>query len=1084
MLQFILGRAASGKTTAVISMLRELTAPGREAVLIVPEQFSFDTERDILEALGDKTASLVKVMSFTRLCDEIERNTGGGAGAVLSDAHKLILLNRALKICEPELKIWKRYISFPGFTASLLESIEEFKLNAITPQQLLAAAEMTEGSVLRDKLFDAAAVLLNYNALIAERFIDPSDRLTRLAERLLSYRYFDGKTVFLDSFKGFTGQQYKIIDRILAQASEVTVCLTAAPESSGNTDIFSNIRKTVSRIRAIAGSHAVKIMPDIFLENEYFKGRSVSSAEKILSGKSARENDGSVAICRAETVYDEAEFAARTIRRTVRENPGWRYRDFVIIVRDTEMYEEAVAAACERNSVSCFFDRRTPLASFPPVAGLIAALEAVRSYSTEQILRFLKSGISPLKTEETADLENYVSLWGIEGKRWLESWNMNPDGFVTEETDSQRKRNAERLENLNRLRERAVAPLQQFEKGLCGTAAEYCAAVYRLFSECRADAAMRKLCSELTERGRLADADALRQSWDTLAALLDSFAECYGELAPERDEFRETLKKAVNISTVGTAPQMLDQVSFGAADRIRPARPKAAFILGANSGVFPKSITVSGLFGNAERKELIALDIDIPDRGIPAAIDEEFLVYSNICCASEKDYITYCEQSIKGEETQPSEFVDRLARALEIKEICEPAALCESNLPETENAAFSYACRRYSEEKCEGITLFSALEDIPEMRERLKAVLSAGKLSDGKLSADTALRLYGADINMSASRLDTFYRCRFRHFCRYGLKISTPQPAEINSGQRGLMVHYVLQHLVENHGKGLSELSDEQICSEADGLIEAYLSSIPGYRSAQTPYLKFLSENVARSTKEVALHLKKEFAQSSFEPVACEFKFGDTGENAAVIPFNGGRLHLNGMIDRVDAYSGYLRIVDYKTGSRSFRLSDIIVGQNMQMLMYLYAVLKDEKYSGFSPAGILYMPAKREKGDSSKLRMNGLLAADETVVYAMEENNAGEFIPRFKQAADSTFIPPEGFGDIFRYLEDEIKTAGEDILNGDISVDPVNGAGSGGDACAYCDFSAVCRIEDEPARQAASLSNSQVLEMIKKKEEY
>ena len=161
MLQFILGRAASGKTTAVISMLRELTAPGREAVLIVPEQFSFDTERDILEALGDKTASLVKVMSFTRLCDEIERNTGGGAGAVLSDAHKLILLNRALKICEPELKIWKRYISFPGFTASLLESIEEFKLNAITPQQLLAAAEMTEGSVLRDKLFDAAAVLLN-----------------------------------------------------------------------------------------------------------------------------------------------------------------------------------------------------------------------------------------------------------------------------------------------------------------------------------------------------------------------------------------------------------------------------------------------------------------------------------------------------------------------------------------------------------------------------------------------------------------------------------------------------------------------------------------------------------------------------------------------------------------------------------------------------------------------------------------------------------------------------------------------------------------------------------------------------------
>lgn len=1083
MLQFIFGRAASGKSAAVISMLRELTAPGREAVLLVPEQFSFDTERDILEALGDKTASLVKVMSFTRLCDEIEREVGGGAGSALSDAHKLILLNRALKAAVPELRVWKRYVSFPGFAASLLDSIEEFKLNAVTPEQLLAASEMTEGSILRDKLFDTATVLTHYNALIAERFIDPSDRLTRLADKLLEYRYFSGKTVFLDSFKGFTGQQYKIIDRILAQASEVTVCLSCVPESEDRNGIFSNIRQTAARIRAVSATHAVKILPDIRLEKQYFAGASISSAEKILSGGAADENDGSVVICRGETVYDEAEFAARTIRRTVRRNPLWRYRDFVIIVRDTSAYEEAVASACARNGISCFFDRRAPLSSFPPVGGFIAALEAIRGYSTEQLLRFLKSGISPLKTEETADLENYAALWGIEGKRWLEVWDMNPEGFVTEETEERRRKNTERLEALNKLRERAVAPLIKFEKGLRGTAAEYCAAVYGLFSDCRADEAMRQLYSALKEKGKLSEADALRQSWDELASLLESFAECYGDCCPEPDEFRETLKKAAAAATVGTAPQMLDQVSFGAADRIRPARPRAAFILGANSGVFPKSITPSGLFGNAERRELIALDIDIPDRGIAAATDEEFLVYSNFCCASERVYITYSSQNAKGEEAQPSAFVGAVESALGIKELSEPAALSEESFPETENAAFSYACRRYSEEKSEGVTLFSALGDIPSEQERLKAVLNTGRLSEKKLSAEASRRLYGEDINMSASRLDTFYRCRFRHFCRYGLKITSPQPAEINAGQRGLMVHYVLQRLVENHGKALSELSDEQICSEADGYIEEYLSSIPGYSSAKTPYLQFLSENVARSTKEVALRLKKEFAQCEFEPIACEFRFGDAGSNAAVIPFEGGRLHINGMIDRVDAYSGYLRIVDYKTGSRSFRLSDIIVGQNMQMLMYLYAVLKDEKFKAYSPAGILYMPAKRDKGDRDSLRMNGLLAADEALVYAMEQNNAGEFIPRYKQTFDNTFIPSEGFADIFGYLENEIKSAGEDILGGDISVDPTDGAGDGGKACAYCDFSAVCRIEDEPARRAAALSNAQTLEIIKKKEE-
>ena len=242
MLKFIFGRPASGKTYNLLNMIKELSDSGKTAVLIVPEQFSFESERAVLKALGDKAALNVSVMSFSRLCDEVGRAVGGIAGVTLTESDKVIFMNRALLAAADELKIWRRYCRSVYFAKTMLDTIGEFKINTVTSEDLKKAAEETKSPSLALKLHDISVIYETYDALTGEKFIDPADSLTKLFRQLENCRFFENKTVFLDSFKGFTGQQFRIIDRILSQADDVIVSLTNDPKLDSDYNVFMNIR--------------------------------------------------------------------------------------------------------------------------------------------------------------------------------------------------------------------------------------------------------------------------------------------------------------------------------------------------------------------------------------------------------------------------------------------------------------------------------------------------------------------------------------------------------------------------------------------------------------------------------------------------------------------------------------------------------------------------------------------------------------------------------------------------------------------------------------------------------------------------
>ena len=1078
MLTFILGRAATGKSYRITEQIADCVAEGKKPILIVPEQFSFESEKRILERLGDNGAQNVSVLSFSRLCDEIERIEGGICGKTLTDADRLILMSRAVKQSASELKIWYKYARSVGFVRMICDVIGEFKINAITSKDVANIAEQTDDEVLKRKLFDASKIFENYEILLAERFIDPADRLTKLYCTLENSNYFSGATVFFDSFKGFTGQQFRVIDRILSAAAEVTMSFTDNISDTRPFGLFSNIRKTRDRITTMALSHGVAYGETVVLKENFYQNNDMADLERLMCGDSVErlETTENITVCRAETVAFEADFVARNIRRIVRQK-GARFSDFVVIARDTSGYEDALEAACRKNDVSCFIDRRIPLYSLPPAVALLSAIELARSLSTEKILRFYKSGINLLSEDEISTLENYTYLWGIEGAMWKNEWDMSEHGFQYNDNNSD---DTEFLNTINALRRRAIEPILDFRTQFTGNAEDMARAIVKLFERIDVKKSFTALYASYKLEGNAVLSDAMRQGYDKIMAILDSLVNVFGECNITPTDFADALECSISLDTVGVIPQMIDEVTFGAADRIRPSRPKYAFIMGANQNVFPRAQQGGGLFCNNERQMLINMGLDIPDNTLGASIDEEFLVYSNVCCATDELYISYSATLSDGANAEASAFVGDIVEKLNCKTTSEPAPLGTQNAPETAEDAFSTLCSRMSDDSSDAKTLLLALKDEEDYKNRVNNALGFKERPKFSINPETAKKLFGERLYMSPSKFDNFNRCKFMYFCRNGLRAESLQPAQFNVMQRGTMVHFVLQHIIEEYGKDVALLTKEQIFEQVERLSNAYLDCIPGYRSVENPRMRYLVTTVVRSLKYVVERLALEFAQSDFEPVKCELKIGANGDMPEIkVPIDdSGELLLTGIVDRLDKYNGYVRIVDYKTGSREFKLPDILFGQNMQMLIYLYAICKSEEYGG-EPAGIFYMPAMRAKDSApKKRRMSGIMVNDESLVRAMDKNNKGEFVPELSARYADNFIEAQDFRKIFDFTDRKLKATGRAIFEGRIEANPVDGIGS--PACKYCEFASVCRIEKDKPQAVPKLTNDEVFKEIER----
>lgn len=1102
MINFIYGRAGSGKTAEICKQAAKSVAAGRQVFMLVPEQMALDTEEK-MTALLDGTPSLsFEILNFRRLCNHIFRTVGGLSYSYISKSGRLLLVWQTLCELAPLLKT----IPSPDRSTAerVLHAITEFKTYCVSPTMLEAAADKLskdgKNEKLRDKLLDLSLIYAAYTNLSLGLGEDADDDLTKAAESLSKNDIFKGADIFLDSFWGFTPQQFKIISELFRQADNVTVslCLDAVTEKRGD-ELFVNHHATAATLVRLAERAGLPVKETLLDGNFRGKNAELQYLEKNLWNLELKKSDyregqpESVKMVECQSLFAECEAVATDICRRVREGSSWR--DFAIVTRGLNRYDGILDVMLDKYGIPHFISARTDIKTKPVIKLILSALSLYTSnFECEDLISYIKTGLCGITPNEVSVFENYIHLWNIRGRgRLAEDFTMNPGGYTAAFTaDSE-----ELLEKINSIREAVLIPIFDFHGKLreAKTAKNFAAALYSFLLALELPATLQRITDEL--RPAMPEtAQETEQLWSVIIDALDELCTVMGETEINVSVFAELLKIIFDETDIGRIPATLDSVVCGDASLLR-ADTKHMYIIGANDGIFPASPSEKGIFSDSECDILSSLGVELAPNSEYVAADERFLFYRAASSASESLTLLWSTSDLSGHAMKQSFAISRLKTIFKDIRSVEYAAL-----PLEERIEGSRNILEFIAEAGE-TSLGNALREYASSDEELTARLNRLSLplcdDDEQLDSETAAALFGGNLSLTQSRLESFVLCKFSYFCKYALKLEEKKSAEFNPADIGSFIHHILEKFVrhaEENGS-LAAVSEEELDRLLDGIVSDYMTKVCRIDDKLSgSRIGHLFARLKRSSRILCKNLIAEFSESEFSPKLFELSIGRRSDGEEYVdPFkiplaDGTDACVYGIADRVDVYKKddkfFVRVVDYKTGSKEFSLEDLKLGLNMQMLLYLFSIWKNGAKSEGAlsipadkeilPAGVLYFSAgvptvtldhpttvsEVEEIISHKLPRKGILLDDPEVLEAMETGLSGKFIPVkpnkdgvLGAASGCTLASLDDFGELLSDMENTVRKIGEEMKAGKACAKPLRDKKH--DGCAFCQMRPICR---------------------------
>lgn len=1054
MLTIILGKDWKANSDLIFSKIASDVKNGKEnRILLVPELISHETERRLCDSVGDTASRFAEVLSFSRLVRRMSEATGFAAPDCMDEGGRLIAMAAATRQLHSRLKAYAAVETRPEFLSALVDTLDEFKRCCISPEMLHDASKQSVGS-LAQKLEELGLIYEAYDAICYRGKRDPRDQMHWVLEQLELSDFAETHTLYVDGFPDFTRQHLQILSHFIQFSSNVVIALTCDKPYSKN-PAFESAGITTGEL--INAAKALNVPYEIVTMVEP-KDALVNMAQTLFYGQiSCSGAENRISLISADTISDECAEIAGRIRSLIRS--GVRYRDIGIVCGNMDIYKAHIARVFENCQIPAYLSGTEDVLDKSVIQTVLSALEAVLSgLRLRDVLGYLKSAISPVSVDECDLLEDYALIWNIQGKAWLTPWDKHPKGLSSRWTE----RDRQLLDKLNDLRDLALEPLSGLQKAFsdANTLTQQVEALVRFLQDTKMAERLSKLADSMEEAGDNRNAQIHNQLWDILANGMEQLYDLLGDTAWDGESFLRLLKLVLGCYDVGTIPSMLDAVTVGSVSAMRCHGVKHVFVLGALEGAMPNYASTGGVLTDRERKALRALGVGLTGGAIEGLNIEFSEIYGVFTGATETITLSHPAG-------QPCYLYSRLKDKIGAEfNVSEPLGAVLSD----RNIAGAYFAARRKRKEAEKIGLSKEYD----------YALSAAEHTLGDMQPGTAKALYGNTVHFSATKTDTYGKCRLAYFFKYGVQARIRKVAEIDPAEFGIFVHAVLEQLgktVVEMG-GFSKVSLEQIICLSREIAKGYVQEHFGVIDSQrTAYLLKKNE---KQLDFIVTDWWEEMQCSKFQPVGFEVSFGD-GKIFDAIEICGKdlRAKLEGFVDRIDLWEDngrfYFRVVDYKTGKKAFDYCDVFNGMGLQMLLYLFALEETgESMLGSNPipAGVLYFPARAEYISSAnrlaedvaclertkRQKRSGLLLDDENVLLAMQPENVPNKLPVKKNkdgSLEGDLASAAQLKLLKRYLKMILEKMADDIVSGNICADPYT-RGNNFDACEYCDFASVC----------------------------
>lgn len=1104
-LKFVFGPSGSGKSSYLYQHViqESMKYPERNYIVLVPEQFTMQTQKDLVMMHERKGIMNIDVLSFARLAYRVFEETGGGGLPVLDDEGKNLILRKIAGDYESELKMLGGHMKKRGYISEVKSVISEFTQYDIGEDEIERVMESAgESSRLYYKLADIRLLYRGFTDYLREKYITKEELLDVLSCEVEKSERLKNSTVVLDGFTGFTPVQDRLLGELMRHCREVIVTVTM--DRRGNPyvyehpyQLFALSKQMVTSLLQIAKQNKIPVEEPVELYDHvpwrFKEQEALAFLEKHLFryGAGAYEKEQEqVKLHLAKNPREEAYAVAEQVRRMMRED-RYRLRDIGVIVSDMDVYADHLKQAFIKYDIPFFMDHKRSILLNSFVEYIRSVLHmAEQSFSYESVFRFLRTNLAGFTYEEIDELENYVIGLGIKGyKHWQEKWTRKLRGMAQEDLDKMNHYRRQLVEKVDGL----IYVLRQRRK----TVADITRAIYEFMVQENIQVRLAEQEELFKAKGELALAREYAQIYRIVIELFDKFVELLGDEQVSLSEYCKLLDAGLEEARVGVIPPEVDQVVIGDMQRTRLKDIKALLFAGANDVYLPGALLRTGLLSELDREKFAREKLTLSAGGKEKAYVQKFYLYLNLTKPSEKLDIYYSKVSADGKSVRPSYLIQELQKLFpKLKVRDEERYLKEQEL--TENIGFDRMIREFVQKRHETdgawCELYNWYKKNPKWQEKVERFLEAGyyrKPLDA-LTEEAAKRLYGEEFETSITRMERFAVCAFSHFLTYGLGLREREEYDFQAADLGNVCHRALERFsykVEREAGDWLKLTEEKrkqyVEESVEEAIADYGNSIL-YSSSRNAYLIV---RMKRMLEKTVWALTKQLAAGDFKPAAYELRFA------------------NGKIDRVDTCEDgdcvYVKVIDYKTGSKSFDVTALYHGLQLQLMVYMDAALQMEQKKHpekeILPAGVFYYriqdplidrPKEGEEQESilKELKPDGMISLEKEVLEHLDHCMVGEssVIPvKYNKngslSKSSKAASAQDFYLMMKYAVNKVEEIRQKILSGDVKVNPYRRGTE--TSCDYCSYRQICgfdtKMEGYRYREIEAMSVDKVIQAMK-----